>query len=336
MLKRLFGWILFCLVILLQACGNYANDKQLQSWLKEVENENKRLTSLYANQSKPQSWQLWVEGEIGKEPVQINWSDLNKMATDHLRQKADGNQKEQLVTSRGILVSHLLERLSIKPTSDEITFLAYDAYRSTIKLADIQKYPMMLVLEYDGRPLTKAEGGPLFLKMPYEQYPNLESIYPGTFGVFYTTNIIVGNESAHLKVGNYFLRSEDIDRLPKTTLNTLVGYRRLWSSASVRLSGIRIRDLLAALKLNLSSNSAVIIHGKAPIHHDINRPAKIPLSDLQACDIILATHWGEELQPIPTKMGGPIALAFPPDCPSQVKSEHRWLTFVEEIEVTTQ
>lgn len=326
-------WLICSVMLVLQACGNQVNDAQLQAWLTEAENENQRLTSLYAPQSLLQSWQLQIQGEIGREPVRLDWSALNKMATDYLLQKSDANPNRDLVNSRGILVSHLLDRLNIQAKSDEITFLAFDAYRSTIKLADIQKYPIMLVLEYDGHPLTKPEGGPLFLKLPYELYPNLASIYPGTDEVFYTTHIIVGNEPAQLKVGNHLLNSEELNRFPQTTINTPVGYRRFWPSESVKLSGIRIRDLSMALNLKMPLNSAVIVRGKAPIHRDKNHPASLPVADLQNCDIILATHWGKNLEPIPSKMGGPIALAFPPNCSSQVKEEHRWLTFVEELEV---
>jgi hypothetical protein len=121
--------------------------------------------------------------------------------------------------------------------------------------------------------------------------------------------------------------------LPQVTIDTEVGYKIAWPTGKVKLQGVRLRDVLATAGVKLPGDSAVVVRGKSPIYRDAKNPISLPAAAVDNCNLLLVTRWGEDRQLIPAKMGGPVALAYPKDCPVDL-TEKLWVTFVEEIEVT--
>ena len=124
-----------------------------------------------------------------------------------------------------------------------------------------------------------------------------------------------------------------LEKLKQVTIEETVGYRSGWSVGKVKLHGVRVRDVLAATGITLLPDSTVIVRGKSPIYHDTASPVRLKASDLKQCDLLLATRWDNDRKPIPAKMGGPMTLAPSSTCKAQ-SDERRWVTFVEELEVT--
>ncbi|CAN1209071.1 molybdopterin-dependent oxidoreductase [Tumidithrix helvetica PCC 7403] len=335
-LKQIKGIFLGLLLTTLYACTNRPTETQIQTWLNEADTEEAKLAN--ANQQNVRAqWTLTLAGEISENKIILNWQELERYSYTNIlvegENRTDRNAPENF---RGVSVAKLLSLVNIQPKVDEITFVALDAYRSTFKIADLQRYPtIILAVEKSGRPIKATDGGPL--QLVYDSFPNryLNPIYPATYWAYYITHIIVGNEPLRLQVGKRILNQEDLDRLPQNIIRTKVGYRLLWSSESVRLRGVTIRDLLKEANSNVPKQGSIVLRGKASIHRDPLKPVLIPLEVIHDCDVMLAMHFGEDDRLIPTRMGGPLTLVFPPSCKSQVKEQHKWLTFVEEIEIAS-
>jgi hypothetical protein len=319
----------------LWGCQDQPSTQQLEAWRQEAAAENVRLTQAYADGSQKRQWSLVIEGQTKNgNTTQLSLEQLTALATAHVpTREPHQNSTDAIFDFQGVLVSTLLEKSGIAADANEVTFVAFDAYRVPVSVADLRRYPILLAMQKNGQPIPRSQGGPLYLIFPISQYPELRPKYPNTMWAFYVTNLVIGDEPIHLKIGQQQLKTEDLERSPQTLINTAVGYRLFWPSGNIRLQGVRIQDALAAAGITLPANGSVIVRGKAPIHHDRAKPLRLSVAHLKACDIVLATRWGEELQPIPSRMGGPVTLAFAPNCPVETGKNQPWMTYIEELEV---
>ncbi|NJL89507.1 MAG: molybdopterin-dependent oxidoreductase [Coleofasciculaceae cyanobacterium SM2_1_6] len=179
---------------------------------------------------------------------------------------------------------------------------------------------------------------------PYSDYPELPDKYSDAFWAFYVTDMIVGNEPGAIKVdikpfdvGSKLFDRPALDALPQVTIEEPVDYKFGWPVGKVKLTGVRLRDIIAAADIELSSQGRVFIKGKASLSSEPQEPVQLPIQEVLNCDIILATRWGKEAVPIPSSMGGPITLAFANSCKNGVilspKNSQHWATLVERVEV---
>jgi hypothetical protein len=72
----------------------------------------------------------------------------------------------------GVLLTRLLDRL--EATGTELRTAALNDYEVTIPVAEVRKFPVLLALDRDGRPLSVRERGPLWLIYPWLQHPDLD------------------------------------------------------------------------------------------------------------------------------------------------------------------
>lgn len=329
------------MAILLSGCSQNPTEEQLTQWRADAIARNDAIVAQRGKTAKPQKWEFFVSGQTTKGSQTLDWDELEAMATSRVSTTSPHNSKDlkAMLYFRGIAVSQLLDRFGVKPTATSVTFLGYDGFRSTVSISDLRRYPIMLALERDGRPISRSEGGPLFLIFPQSQYPQLQQKYAEQFWTFYVTNAIVGNESPQIRIGNQILDSKTLDKLPLITVEETVGYRQGWPIGKVKLHGVRVRDVLRAAKVTIADNNVVIVKGKSAVSRDPNNYLRLRSADIRHCDILLVTRWGEDKQPIPAKLGGPITLALTGSCyatsdfQSPVDDDRRWLTFVEELEV---
>jgi hypothetical protein len=213
-----------------------------------------------------------------------------------------------------------------------VTFVARDGFRSTVSIADLRQYPIIIALERNNKRISRSDGGPLYLVFPYSQFPQLQRKYPDRFWAFYLTDMIVGTEPTRLQIGKRLFNAAALNKLPQVTIEGTVGYRIGWPAGKVKLYGVRVRDAVAAAGLKLPKNGSVIVQGKSPVYRDPTNPIRLQASDINKCGILLATHWGDDKIPIPAKMGGPVTLALSSACQSQ-SDDRRWVTFVEKLKV---
>jgi hypothetical protein len=279
---------------------------------------------------------LVVQGKTATgKPVKLSLPQLQALATTSIWTKEPHNTSNPntILHFRGVAASTLLDKFGVAPNVTEVTFVARDAFRATVSLADLRQYPIILALERDGQKISRSDGGPLYLVFPYSKFPQLQPKYPDRFWAFYITDMVVGTEPIKLQVGKRLFDAAALKKLPQVTIEETVGYRIDWPVGKVKLHGVRVRDALAAAGLTLPQRGAIIVRGKSPIYRDTANPIRLEASDINRCDILLATHWDDDRKPIPARMGGPVTLALSSACQTQSDYRH-WVTFLEALEVT--
>lgn len=327
----------FCLTgaVSLSGCSDRPRNANLETLRQEAIAKNAAMMALHEQEQTNRDWKFVVQGQTktGK-PVSLSGSKLEALATTSIWTKEPHNTSDPNAIQhfRGIAVSKLLDELGVAPNVTEVTFAARDAFRSTVSIADLRRYPIIIALERNNKRIPRSDGGPLYLVFPYSQFPQLQQKYPDRFWAFYVTDMIVGTEPIHLEVGKREFNAATLEELPQTTIEETVGYRIGWPASKVKLYGVRVRDALAAVGLTLPQNGTVIVQGKSPVYRNLANPIHLQASDINRCDILLATHWGDERMPIPAKMGGPVTLALSSACQTQ-SDDRRWVTFVEKLDV---
>ncbi len=328
-----------CLFLLafMSGCQNQKpTDAQMEAWRNEAMQKNAAMVAAHTNNRQRQQWNLEIQGKTAAgKSVRLTMQELDALATTHIRTRSPhntSNNPDRIFDFRGVAISKLLDKFGITD-SKEVTLVAFDSYRATVSIADLRTYPIVIALERNGMPISRSEGGPLSLVFPYTDYPQLEQKYPDRFWAFYVTNLIVGTEPVRLRVGETPLDAKTISKLPQVTIEEAVGYPIGWPIGKVKLTGVRVRDVLAAAGVTLPENGMVIVRGKAPVSRNALNPIRLAANEVRDCDILFATHWGNEREPIPAKMGGPVTLAFPSNCQARYENQ-RWLTFVEQLEVS--
>jgi len=317
----------------LGGCTNHPTEEQLEGWRKEAIARNAEIVANNAKRSLQHEWNLLVQGETGTgNPVTLNWQQIQALATDHVKTTNPLNiaNPGEVIDFRGIQVSKLLHQFGVTNHVTDVTFVSFDSYYVTISLQDLLAYPIVLAIAKNGIPIKRDQGGPIYLVIPYTQYPELKQKYDDTAWAFYVSNIVVGTEPVQVRVGKRKFDLTTLDQLTQVTINQPVGYRSTWPSGKVKLHGVRIRDVLALYGTQMSEKGEVIVRGKAPIYQDHNNAVGLANSDVRNCDILLATRWGNDRKLIPAKMGGPVTLAFSSQCQAKT-SQPRWVTFVEEL-----
>ncbi len=332
------AFVLANVVANLTGCSNQPTDANLDQLRLEAIAQNTAMVARQAKNQTPKDWQFAVQGQTAtRKPLPLSLSKLEALATTSVWTKEPHNttssNPDTIFHFQGIAISKLLEQVGVAPNVSDVTFIAHDAYRVTISLADLRKYPIIIALERNNQKISRSDGGPLYLVFPYSQYPQLQQQYPDRFWAFYLTDMVIGTEPIQLKVGKRLLTASTLNKLKPITLEETVGYRIGWPVGKVKLSGVRVRDVLNTAGISVPKGSAVIVRGKSPIYRQTTKPIRIEASDLDRCNIIIATHWGDNRQPIPASMGGPATLALSSACQTQ-SDERRWVTFVESLEVT--
>ena len=94
----------------------------------------------------------------------------------------------------------------------------------------------------------------------------------------------------------------ELKALPQVEITRDIHCVTTWSRLDTTFRGVRVRDLLAGLALRPEAQYALV-------HADPGYTTNLPLSDLMADDVLLATHEGG--QPLSDEHGGPVRLVVP-------------------------
>jgi hypothetical protein len=274
---------------------------------------------------------LTVLGQVAT-PSTLDWAALDGLATEHVRTKNPQNpgDRGRVVDFRGVLVKDVLDRAGADPAADEITFVALDAFRSTVAAADLRRYRVLLAIAADGAPIDRSSGGPIFLVFPHTETPETERLFPDRFWSFYVSHVIVGTARPRLLVAGTALDADALAKLPTTVLDAPVGWKTQWPSGAVHLRGVALTEVLRAAGATVPPGGRVIVRGLAAGQRDPAHPIAIAADDVATCGLMLASRWGVDEAPITARRGGPLALAVPPACAERL-GEKAWVTFVEEL-----
>jgi DMSO/TMAO reductase YedYZ molybdopterin-dependent catalytic subunit len=320
------------LVTLLTSCQPKVSDQQLTRWHQEAVAENDRLTqSQSADLSK--NWKLTVQGQV-QTPLTLTWPQIQANAKDSFASlKPYPDSPSTPSNFRGIAVNSLLDRVGIQSGATEVTIVASDAYYATMPLKDFVSQRGLLAIEENGKPIRRTDGGPLHLVFDHDDTKQLDKAVRNEW-VYYVTHLIVGTEPLRLKVGKAkTLNRFDLEKLPRQSVTTFVGYKIGWSAEPVKLAGVKLKDVLNSVNIKLPAKALIKVHRKAMVPNDPQKTVILSADIINSCDVLLAYGWGTEAQNIPASKGGPLTLAYGKNCTSDVVKNLAWLPFVESITV---
>jgi DMSO/TMAO reductase YedYZ molybdopterin-dependent catalytic subunit len=318
-------------IALLTSCQPKVSDQQLTRWHQEAVAENDRLTQIQsADLSK--NWKLTVQGQV-KTPLTLTWPQIQTSAIDSFASlKPYPDSPNTPSTFRGIAVNSLLDRVGVQAGATEVTIVAADAYYATMSLKDFVSQQGLLAIEENGKSIRRTDGGPLYLVF-YHDAKGQNSAVRNEW-VYYVTHLIIGTEPIRLKIeGAKTLNRFDLEKLPRQSVTTFVGYKIGWSAEPVKLTGVKLKDVLKSLNLKLPANTLVKVHRKAMIPNDPQKTVVLSNETINSCDVMLAYGWGTEAENIPASKGGPLTLAYGKNCTSDTVKNLAWLPFVESITV---
>ncbi len=275
---------------------------------------------------------LKVSGEASK--TALSWETLDKLATSRIWTKNTQipTNRTRVIEYRGILIRDLLDHVGASPMTEEVTFVSSDGFRSTIKAADSRQYDILLAVESEGKPIARSEGGPLYLVFPHSDSPATERLYPDRFWAFYVTHVVVGTEPIGLRINGQTLDGRAFAALPQISMREVVGWMVHWPSTPVRVRGVRLADAIHASGLSPGPESRITLRGKSFVHRTPKRPRTLPFADVERCGVLLVTHSGEDDEPVPARLGGPVASAVPAACATRFGGDF-WVPFLEEVSV---
>jgi hypothetical protein len=316
----------------LVACGGRQDDAWVAARVAEAHEQNAAAALAHGQEDERRDWTLTLVGPDGTTDV-LPFARVETLATDEVRTTESAEARSSAVLRfRGARLSQLVRRVPGGDSASDVTILASDGFRATVAMEDVRLFPIMLATEVDGAPLGRDHGGPLYSVYPLTEHPELSARYTSSFWVFYVTHLMIGTAPPAVRVGERTLDAAALEALPNVSVTAAVGYRVGWPSEPVRLSGVRLRDVLAAASMPVLPGGRVRVLSRAPITHSDERPTYVGASDVLEHDVILALRYGDGDDPIPSRLGGPVALAFPSEVVDHME-EHDWLTFVDELVV---
>jgi hypothetical protein len=321
------------LVLVCGACRDRPSDADLDEQLAEAKRANAAALAEAAKTTRQEpGFTLTVCGQIAKSAATLVWTELQETAQTHVATVNVQNPDKTTPTDfRGVLVRDLMDRFGADPAATEITAVAVDAFRATVRADDARAMRMLLAIEADGAPIPPSSGGPIFLVHPHSESPESKAKYPDRFWSFYVTHLVIGTEAPRLRVADQTFDGKQLGALPAHAYDGPVSWKVEWPSGTVHVRGVRVADVFKAAGIVLPKGGRIVVRGKAPLHRDPEKPITLAVDDLERCNPLLAMKWGADEAPIPARLGGPIALAIPP-C-GEAYGERSWVTFVEELEV---
>jgi len=310
-------------------CGRQPSGAELDALHDEAVRENAARATQYASRPAHEAWSLSIQGEAT--PLELDWSRLDALATTHIKTSSPVRTRDTkaVLDYRGVLLSKLLEVAHAKAGADSLTFVASDGFIASVDAADARRFPIMLAVELDGKPIARSDGGPLLLAFPESDFPEVRAKYKEVSWCFYAMTMIVGREPASLDVDGTMLNEQALRQLPMAGTTGLVKYRFGWPSAPVATRGPRLRDVLARGGVKLDRASRVVVRGKQRGAEDARRWT-LSGGDVLDCDAYLALTWGDDNAEIPAKMGGPLTLVVPDACHFEASN---WPGFVTQLHV---
>ena len=112
-------------------------------------------------------WRLAVSGLV-EQPAMFNWDQFKSFP-----QVEDVSDFHCVTTwSRldnhwvGVRFSDIANHCKVKPEARFVYIKAYDGYSTNLPLADAMKYDVLLVHQWEGKPLEKEHGGPVRMITP--------------------------------------------------------------------------------------------------------------------------------------------------------------------------
>jgi hypothetical protein len=314
------------------ACDPPADRDWIAARLAEVHERDSVARASHVGDDERSTWTLEIVAPDGTSEILPFASVAALPRTEVATVEPDEAAHDEIVRFSGVRIADLVRRAEDGDHSSDVTVVASDGFRATLQMEDVRLFPILLAMDADGSPLGRDHGGPLYSVLPITLHPDLAQRYTSSSWVFYVTHLLVGTAPPSVRIGSRDLSAADLDGLPPVTLSAVVGYRTGWPSEPVLLEGVRLRDALALAGVSTREGDRVRVMSRALVTRSDERPTLITAHDVATEDAMLALRYGESREPIPSRLGGPVALAFPETVAGHL-SDHDWLTFVNEVTV---
>ncbi len=312
------------------ACDRPADPAWIAARLAEAHARDTTERAAHAADDERTSWTLEIVAPSGhRESIPFQTlADLPR--TEVTTVEPDEAESAGAVRFSGVRIADLVHRTEGGDHAPDVTLLASDGFRATLQMEDVRLFPILLAMDANGSPLGRDHGGPLYSILPITQHPDLGQRYTSSSWVFYVTHLLIGTPPTSVRIGDREIDAEELAAMPTTSLSAVAGYRTGWPSEPVLLHGVRVRDLLGDSALAPSDHVRVL--SRALVTRGTDRPTLITAEDVLGQDVMLALSYGESHEPIPSRLGGPVVLAFP-SAVAEHLTDHDWLTFVEELAI---
>ena len=318
-------------------CTGSPSADQLEEWRQEALDANQQAVSAASETLQDgdtsQDHELRIlGGSESTQPTQLGWAELQALPQTevHTISPHQTGIKGTVYHYRGVAVSELLKHHGVAKTAQQVTFVAYDGFRSTVSVKDLMNYPILIATERNGRPIPRGEGGPILLVFPYSEHPELASRYPDRWWVFYVNHLVVDTPSFELDVMGTRIDQGVFESLPGGQLWVTGRYKVNWPASQVLVKGVFLRDLLHHANVELAPGEHVSLAGIAPIHRDAARPVLISREQIEKCDVLVANRKGEDAEVISAEYGGPLVMAYPPECAREL-DDRAWMVHLQAI-----
>lgn len=319
-------------LLLVSGCERRPSNAELDRWLRQARAADDAERARFGNGDESATWTLTITGRV-PHPVVLPFREVDRLATtEYSARPSVESDHPELARFRGARLSDLLARGGAPHDLGEVTVVANDGFRATFSASDVQRFPVMLSVTWDGTPIARSRGGPLFTTLPNEAHPEIAETYSYSWWVFYATHLVADTEPATLRVGERTFDAAALAALPQAEVRVRHGFRVGWPAGELRMTGPRVRDVLAAAGVTLGAQDRVRVRVMAPVPDAADHAVRLDAARIAGSDLLLGLRMGDESAPIPGRLGGPIVLVFPPgvDAPS---SESEWPTYVRALEV---
>ena len=119
---------------------------------------------------------LIVEGDIRSTNsagrAQFDRAMLSKLGSHHVYTSTPWT--DGVIDFEGVLFSDVLAAVDAQGTALEAT--ALNDYTVKIDVADLHKYPVIIAMSADGKPLTRRDKGPLWVIYPLDDHSDIEQM----------------------------------------------------------------------------------------------------------------------------------------------------------------
>jgi hypothetical protein len=119
--------------------------------------------------------------------LQLDWESL--ASAGMVEYEVNDIFEQQQNRFRGVLMRDLLALWQVTPAAKQVTLTALNDYKITMPIALLQKYPVMLAMEQNGRPMQPDYRGPAMIVTPYEQYGAVRELANRDYWIWQVTKI---------------------------------------------------------------------------------------------------------------------------------------------------
>ena len=121
---------------------------------------------------------LIIDGKISQTnsgtSLQFDMKTLESLGV--VQYKVDDPFAKKTILYAGVLLSELLKVAGVAPDAKTLTLIALDDYSTDMKVADANKWPVIIATRADGAYMPVDKSGPLISVFPFNNFPEIDHL----------------------------------------------------------------------------------------------------------------------------------------------------------------